>query len=45
LQVGNQYYAEARERGDLKRALFDPDGFARLVDVAACRVRQIYPLM
>jgi hypothetical protein len=45
LQVGNQYYAEAREKGDLRRALFHPNGFARLIDVAACRVRQIYPLM
>jgi hypothetical protein len=45
LHVGNQYYAEAQEKGDLQRALFDSNGFARLIDVAACRARQIYPLM
>jgi hypothetical protein len=45
LQAGNQHYAEAREKGYFGRALFHPDGFARLIDVAACRARQIYPLM
>ncbi len=45
LEAGNQCYAEAREKGYFGRALFHPDGFARLIDVAACRARQIYPLM
>jgi len=45
LEAGNQCYAEARQKGYFGRALFHPDGFARLIDVAACRARQIYPLM
>jgi hypothetical protein len=31
-------------KGHFSRGLFDPGGFARLVDVAACRIREIYPL-
>ena len=45
LEAGNQQYAEAQENGYFGRELFDPDGFARLIDVAFCRTRQIYPLM
>lgn len=45
LQTGNQHYAEAREKGYFGRELFHPSGFARLIDVATCRARQIYPLM
>lgn len=45
LQAGNRQYAEAQEKGYFGRELFDAGGFARLIDVAACRLRQIYPLM
>lgn len=45
LRAGNEQYAEAVEKGYFERELFDPHGFARLIDVAACRARQIYPLM
>jgi len=45
LEAGAQQYKEARARGYFGRELFDPSGFARLIDVAACRAKQIYPLM
>jgi len=45
LKAGNQQYEEAREKGYFGRELFDSNGFARLINVAACRTRQIYPLM
>jgi len=45
LRVGNVQYDEAKASGYFGRELFDAGGFARLVDVAACRARQIYPLM
>nr|MBC7244079.1 AAA-like domain-containing protein [Chloroflexota bacterium] len=45
LQSGNQQYEEACRKGYFGRELFDPKGFARLIDVAACRAQQIYPLM
>ena len=45
LQAGNQQYAAAKGKGYFGRELFDAGGFARLIDVAACRTRQIYPLM
>lgn len=45
LQSGNQQYEEACHKGYFERELFDPRGFARLIDVAACRAQQIYPLM
>jgi hypothetical protein len=45
LRLGQQQYNEARERGYFGRELFDPRGFARLIDVAACRDKRIYPLM
>ena len=45
LEAGNQQYSEAQENGYFGRELFDSDGFARLIDVAFCRTRQIYPLM
>jgi len=44
LKLGNQEYEQARQKGDFGRGLFDAKGFARLIDVAACRTRQIYPL-
>lgn len=45
LMTGVQQYEEARDKGYFGRELFHPSGFARLIDVAACRARQIYPLM
>jgi len=45
LSAGNQQYAQARGSGYFERELFDPQGFARLIDVAACRARHVYPLM
>jgi|GEM_PF-1641365 len=44
LQAGQAQYGQALTRGYFSRGLFDPGGFARLVDVAACRARGIYPL-
>ena len=34
----------ALQRGFFSRGLYDPGGFARLVDIAACRAKGIYPL-
>jgi hypothetical protein len=45
LRVGQNQYREARGRGYFGRELFHAKGFARLIDVAACRERRIYPLM
>ena len=45
LDEGYQHYAQARSNEYFERELFDPHGFARLIDVAACRARHIYPLM
>ncbi len=44
LQTGQAQYEEAVSKGYFGRGLFDPGGFARLIDVAACRARGIYPL-
>ena len=43
-QRGQATYARARQAGYFERDLFDPAGFARLIDVAACRRQGIYPL-
>jgi len=40
----NQHLVEARQRQDFSRPLFDPNGFARLIDIAQCRARGITPL-
>jgi hypothetical protein len=45
LKAGNQEYEQAREKDYFERGLFDARGFARLIDVASCRARQIFPLM
>jgi hypothetical protein len=45
LRTGTQQYREARANGYFGRELFDPTGFARLIDVAVCRAKRIYPLM
>jgi hypothetical protein len=45
LKVGKQTYGEAQDRGYFGREIFDPQGFARLIDVTACRAKHIYPLM
>ena len=45
LRVGRQQYRQARDKGYFGRELFDPGGFARLIDVAACRAKRIYPLL
>jgi len=45
LKAGKQQYEQARDQGYFERGLFDPLGFARLIDVSACRMRHIYPLM
>jgi hypothetical protein len=36
-------YDDALMKGYFSRGLFDPGGFARLVDIAACREKGIYP--
>ncbi len=43
-QVGQQEYGEALGKGYFSRGLYDPVGFARLVDIATCRVKGIMPL-
>jgi hypothetical protein len=43
-QVAQEQYDDVLMKGYFSRGLFDPGGFARLVDVAACRDREIYPL-
>ncbi|MBN1450153.1 MAG: hypothetical protein JW963_03985 [Anaerolineales bacterium] len=43
-QVGQQEYEEALAKGYFSRGLFDPGGFARLVDIPACRMKGILPL-
>jgi hypothetical protein len=45
IQSGDEQYELALTKGYFGRELFDPNGFARLIDVAACRARRIYPLM
>jgi len=45
LRLGTQQYRQARSNGFFGRELFDPKGFARLIDVSACRAKQIYPLV
>ena len=45
LEAGNHQYTQARDHGYFERELFDPKGFARLIDVAACRAQHIYPLV
>ncbi len=44
-QAGQKQYAQARDRGFFGRPLFDRAGFARLIDVAQCRLRHTYPLL
>lgn len=41
---GRQQYENALLKGYFSRGLFDPGGFARLIDIAACRDRDILPL-
>jgi hypothetical protein len=43
-QTAQARYDDALMRGYFSRGLFDPGGFARLVDVAACRAKSIDPL-
>jgi hypothetical protein len=43
-QVAQDRYDDVLMRRYFSRGLFDPGGFARLVDVAACRTQEIYPL-
>jgi hypothetical protein len=43
-QVGQQEYEEALAKGYFSRGLFNPGGFARLVDTAACHMKGILPL-
>ncbi|MBM4430451.1 MAG: hypothetical protein FJ026_08925 [Chloroflexi bacterium] len=45
LTAGIRQYRQACENQYFGRGLFDPAGFARLVDVRACRARYIYPLI
>jgi len=37
-------YKDVMEKGYFSRGIFDPGGFARQIDVAACREKGIYPL-
>ncbi len=43
-KAAHALYDEALLKGFFDRELFDPDGFARQIDVAACRAKGIYPL-
>ncbi len=43
-QAAQALYDEVLLEGYLGRGLFDPGGFARLIDVAACRAKGIHPL-
>lgn len=43
-QKGQQEYNDVLAKGYFARGLFDPGGFARLVDIAACRGKGILPL-
>jgi hypothetical protein len=45
LEAGARQFNEARAKSYFGRGLFDSEGFARLIDVAACRAKQIIPLM
>ncbi|MFC2141260.1 hypothetical protein ACFLQP_03075, partial [Acidobacteriota bacterium] len=45
LGCGNAQYNDAIKKGFDKRNLFDPNGFIRIVDVAACRGKKINPIM
>jgi hypothetical protein len=44
LQSANQRLTEARQKHDFSRPLYDPNGFARIIDIAQCRARDITPL-
>jgi len=44
LRTGQQQYELARDKGYFERGLFDSQGFGRLIDVATCRMRQVFPL-
>jgi hypothetical protein len=43
-QLAKARYEDAKSKGYLTHALFDPGGYARLIDVAACRAKGIHPL-
>ncbi len=43
-QAAQDQYDDVLMKGYFSRGLFDPGGFACLVDVAACRAKEIYPL-
>jgi len=43
-QAAQTQYDDVLAKGYLSRGLFDPGGFARLIDVAACRAQGIAPL-
>ena len=45
LAVGKRQYKQALDGDYFGRQLFDPKGFARLIDVAEGRAKQILPLM
>lgn len=43
-ETGRREYNDALAQGYFTRGLFDPGGFARMVDIAACRDKGILPL-
>jgi len=43
-QSAQELYEDAMSKGYFGRGLFDPGGFARLIDIRACRNNGIYPL-
>jgi hypothetical protein len=43
-QTAQAQYDDVLMRGYFSRGLFDPGGFARLIDVASCRTKGILPL-
>ena len=45
LDKGNSLYQNAIQNGYSEHSLFHPEGFVRVVDIAACRQKKINPLM
>jgi hypothetical protein len=43
-KIAQDYFDQAQQAGYFARDLFDPRGFARIIDVASCRREGIYSL-
>jgi hypothetical protein len=44
-QIAQERFRQAQQAEDFERELFDPRGFARIIDIAACRKKGIYSLI